>query len=75
VSCAKKGILHKGEVGVGDPIQLIEEGKDRVRVRDITQLYAREKYNTGLLQRAITAEALPESWKSYFRHRLDKLRS
>jgi MOSC domain-containing protein YiiM len=56
-------------------IQLIEEGKHSVRVSDIIQLYTREKYKAGLLQRAITAEALPESWKSYFRHRLDKLRS
>jgi hypothetical protein len=40
---------------------------------DITQLYTREKHNAGLLRRAIEVEALPESWKSYFQHRLEKL--
>jgi hypothetical protein len=36
-------------------------------------LYTREKHNAGLLRRAIEVEALPESWKSYFQHRLEKL--
>ena len=40
---------------------------------DVTLLYTREKHNAGLLRRAIEVEALPESWKSYFQHRLEKL--
>ena len=43
------------------------------RVSDITLLYTREKHNVGLLRRAIEVEALPESWKSYFQHRLEEL--
>ena len=65
--------LQEGEVGVGDPIELIEGSKRSVRVSDITQLYTREKHNIGLLRRAIEVEALPESWRSYFQHRLQKL--
>jgi MOSC domain-containing protein YiiM len=66
-------VLEEGEVGVGDPIELIESSQRNVRVSDITLLYTREKRNVGLLRRAIEVEALPESWKSYFRHRLEKL--
>jgi MOSC domain-containing protein YiiM len=66
-------VLQEGEVGVGDQIQLIEGSKRSVRVSDITQLYTREKHNIGLLRRAIEVEALPESWRSYFQHRLAKL--
>jgi MOSC domain-containing protein YiiM len=66
-------VLQEGEVGVGDPIELIEESQRNVRVSEITLLYTREKRNVGLLRRAIEVEALPESWKSYFRHRLEKL--
>jgi MOSC domain-containing protein YiiM len=66
-------VLQEGEFGVGDPIELIEGNKHSVRVNDITQLYTREKHNVGLLRRAIEVEALPESWKSYFQHRLEKL--
>ena len=66
-------VLQEGEVGVGDSIELIEESKRNVRISEITQLYTREKHNVGLLRRAIEVEALPESWKSYFQHRLEKL--
>ena len=66
-------VLQEGEVGAGDQIELIERSKDSLKVSDITQLYTREKHNIGLLRRAIEVEALPESWKSYFQHRLQKL--
>ncbi len=66
-------VLEEGEVGVGDSIELIEESQRNVRVSEITLLYTREKRNVGLLRRAIEVEALPESWKSYFQHRLEKL--
>ena len=66
-------VLQEGEVGVGDSIELIERSKDRFRLSDITALYTHEKNNLGLLRRAIEVGALPESWKSYFQHRLAKL--
>jgi MOSC domain-containing protein YiiM len=66
-------VLQESEVGAGDPIELIEGSKRSVRVSDITQLYTREKQNIGLLRRAIEVEALPESWRNYFQHRLAKL--
>ena len=66
-------VLQEGEVTVGDQIELIEGSKRRVRVSDITRLYTREKHNIGLLGRAIEVEALPESWRNYFQHRLQKL--
>ena len=66
-------VLQEGEVGVGDPIELIERSRDSLRVSDVTALYTHEKHNIGLLRRAIEIEALPESWKSYFQHRLQKL--
>lgn len=65
-------VLEEGEVGIGDQIELIEGSKRSVRVSDITQLYTREKHNTELLRRAIDVETLPESWRSYFQHRLAK---
>jgi MOSC domain-containing protein YiiM len=66
-------VLQEGEVGVGDLIELTERNKDNLKVSDITRLYTREKHNVGLLRSAIKVEALPESWKSYFQHRLQKL--
>ena len=66
-------VLEQGEVGIGDQIELIERSKRSVRVSNVTQLYTREKHNAGLLRRAIEVEALPDSWKNYFQHRLEKL--
>jgi MOSC domain-containing protein YiiM len=66
-------VLQEGEVGMGDAIELIERSKDSLRLSDITALYTHEKHNVGLLRRAIAVGALPESWKSYFQHRLAKL--
>lgn len=68
-------VLEEGEVGAGDPIERIEEGRHTVTVRDIVALYTREKGNIALLGRALGAEALPDSWKDYFQHRLEKLQS
>jgi MOSC domain-containing protein YiiM len=66
-------VSRQGDVGAGDVIELMERNQHGLKVRDITQLYTREKHNTELLRRAIDVEALPESWRSYFQHRLAKL--
>ena len=66
-------VLQEGELGVGDQIELIEASKSSLKVSDITRLYTREKHNAGLLRRAIEVEALPDSWKNYFQHQLEKL--
>ena len=66
-------VLREGEVGVGDQFELIENNKQSVRVSDVTRLYTRDKHNTELLSRAIRVEALPEGWKGYFQHQLEKL--
>ena len=66
-------VLQEGEVGAGDSIELMEKTNPSVRVSDITRLYTRDKHNLGLLRRAVEVEALPESWKSYFHQRIDKL--
>ena len=66
-------VLQEGEVGAGDEIQLIEKNTSGVRVVDVTRLYGSEKDNVDLMQRAIATEALPESWRDYFRKLIEKL--
>jgi MOSC domain-containing protein YiiM len=50
-----------------------ETNPHNVRVSDITRLYTQDKRNADLVRRAIEVEALPESWRGYFRDRLEKL--
>ncbi len=65
-------VLQEGEVGAGDELELTGRDANAVRVTDIARLYSRDKHNAGLLRRAIAVEALPESWREYFRARLAK---
>lgn len=64
-------VLKEGEVGVGDAIEVLEKKESGVRVVDITRLYSSEKHNADLMRQAIATEALPESWREYFRRRIE----
>jgi MOSC domain-containing protein YiiM len=68
-------VLKEGEVGAGDEFEPLARDANDVRVSDISRLYTREKHNETLLRRAIEVEALPESWRGYFQHQLEKLTS
>jgi MOSC domain-containing protein YiiM len=64
-------VLKEGEVGVGDEFESIDRNASGVRVVDVTRLYSSDKHNIGLLRRAIETEALPDSWRDYFRKRIE----
>jgi MOSC domain-containing protein YiiM len=68
-------VLEEGEVAAGDAITLIERDEHRVKVSDITRLYAQDKSNVEALQRAVELEVLAEDWRSYFQKRLRRLSS
>jgi MOSC domain-containing protein YiiM len=65
-------VVREGMVSAGNALKLIEQEQQEISVADITRLYAFEKGDVKSLRRAIEVEALPESWKGYFRHRLEK---
>jgi MOSC domain-containing protein YiiM len=65
-------VVRGGMVGAGDAIELIGRAQQEISVADVTRLYAFEKNDVKALRRAIEVEALPESWKGYFRHQLEK---
>ena len=65
-------VIQEGEVGAADPIKIVEQAQDSVRVLDITRLYGRDKNNRELLRRATQVAALPEGWREYFQRRIDK---
>jgi len=65
-------VVREGMVGAGDAVELIGRGQREISVADITRLYAFEKDDLKSLRRAIEVEALPENWKGYFQHQLDK---
>ena len=66
-------VLREGEVQAGDKIERLERDQTAVSVDEVVQLYATK--NPAMLQKAINTEFLPESWRGYFQHQLDKLNS
>lgn len=66
-------ITREGAVGAGDQMVLISREPNGVPVSEITRLYAAKRYgdaDVAGVRRALRVAALPESWKQYFRQRL-----
>jgi MOSC domain-containing protein YiiM len=63
-------VLREGEIGAGDPLDLVAEDESRITVADVVGLYAADAANQDLLRRASELPSLPESWREYFRERL-----
>jgi MOSC domain-containing protein YiiM len=66
-------VTREGEVGAGDEMKLVHSDANGVPVSEIMRLYAEKQYsgaNVDAAQRAMLVEALPESWKGYFREKL-----
>jgi MOSC domain-containing protein YiiM len=67
-------VTREGEVGASDEIKLIDRNPNAFPVAEITRLYALKRYDEAdiaSVQRSLQVAALPESWKAYFRHRLE----
>ena len=66
-------VLREGDAGAGDAIELVGRSENSITVEDVANLYAGDAPDQDMLQRAVQVEALPESWRSYFQRRIDKL--
>ncbi|HSE97961.1 MAG TPA: MOSC domain-containing protein [Blastocatellia bacterium] len=65
-------VVRGGMVGPGDRIELIDRDHHGLSVADITRVFAFEKDDLKTLRLALTVEALPESWRSYFEEQIEK---
>jgi len=68
-------VTREGEVAAGDEIKVISHDGNAVPVSEITRLYIAKRYNENdakSVRRALQVAALPESWKEYFRERLER---
>lgn len=66
-------VVRDGQVGAGDPIERLARHPAAVRVSDITRLYVAKRYGADeatMVLRALSVEALPDSWKEHLRKRL-----
>jgi MOSC domain-containing protein YiiM len=69
-------VTREGEVGADDEIKPIGRDPNGVPVSEITRLYIAKRYaddDVTWVRRALRVDALPESWKGYFRERLQRM--
>jgi MOSC domain-containing protein YiiM len=65
-------VEQEGEVGAGDSIELLSQNQDGITIAEMNRLFVRDRYNRGLLRKAIATAALPDSWREYFLPRLNR---
>lgn len=68
-------VEREGEIEVGDALELIEQSPHALKVSDITRLYAKDRDDKETMRRALLVEALPASWREFFRERLEEKES
>ena len=68
-------VIQEGEVEAGAEIELLSHDPSRLAITDIVDLYHDPVDDPELLQRALSTEALPVSWRDYLRRRADALRA
>jgi MOSC domain-containing protein YiiM len=66
-------VEREGEIGAGDSITRLGRDKHDMTVADITRLYLDEKRDMAMLRRALGLEALPDSWREYFREQIARV--
>jgi MOSC domain-containing protein YiiM len=69
-------VIREGEVGAGDEIKVIARDTNAVPVSEIARLYIAKRYDDDdvrSVDRSLRVAALPESWKEYFRERLQRI--
>ena len=66
-------VLQEGAVEAGDTIEPLSQDGNGITVADITRLFAFEKDDLKMLRRVVQVEALPESWRGYFQHQIERL--
>jgi MOSC domain-containing protein YiiM len=68
-------VTHEGDVSAGDQIKMIARDPNGVAISEITRLYVAKRYGDDdvlAVRKALLVGALPETWKEYFRARLQE---
>jgi MOSC domain-containing protein YiiM len=66
-------VTREGHVEAGDPIVVLTSDAHRFGVTEVARLYARDRKDVESVRRAAELDALPESWRDFFRKRVSSL--
>jgi MOSC domain-containing protein YiiM len=65
-------VKREGIVKAGDSLEFLGRDQQEISVADITRVYAFERDDLKTIEQAMNVESLPESWKGYFQHQIEK---
>jgi MOSC domain-containing protein YiiM len=63
-------VVREGDVGAGDPIVALERDPRAFPVTEVARLYAVDRDDVEGMRRAAEHDALPESWRDWFRNQI-----
>ena len=63
-------VENEGTVAAGDSFQFLSRAEHAITIAEMNCLFAGEKYNRTLIEKARNSPALPEDWREYFMQRL-----
>jgi MOSC domain-containing protein YiiM len=64
-------VAREGVVAAGDPIVELQRDPRAFRVSEVARLFADDRGNVGRMRAAADLDVLPDSWRAYFRKRVD----
>jgi MOSC domain-containing protein YiiM len=62
-------VEQEGTVAAGDSFEFLSREPQAISIAEMNRLFAEDKYNASLLEKAIATPVLPEDWRDYFRKR------
>jgi MOSC domain-containing protein YiiM len=62
-------VEQEGTVTAGDLFEFESRDEHAVTIAEMNQLFVEDKYNRGLLDKALATPALPEDWREYLAQR------
>lgn len=68
-------VEQEGAVQSGDTFEFLSRELEAITVAGLNQLYAHDRYNRELLEKAIASVALPEAWRKYYEERFAQVQT
>jgi MOSC domain-containing protein YiiM len=63
-------VEREGIVQAGDSFEVLSRESQAIAIAEMNHLFADDRYNRELLDKAIASPALPEDWRDYFEKRI-----
>jgi MOSC domain-containing protein YiiM len=64
-------VEREGAVEAGNAFEFLSRDSEAITIAGMNILFAEDKYNRTLLERALATPALPEDWRDYFQKRVN----